>query len=84
MPPSLLVGNNPFLTKILHLFRDERNMERLLCFQAREEEIHNEFLTTVIRVIEPQIKYFNELLKTPPRVRNYYNSALEKNLMSSF
>lgn len=44
-------------------------MDRVLCFLARDKEIHDEFLTTVIRVIEPQLKQFNELLKNPPKVR---------------
>lgn len=34
--------------------------------QDREKEIHEELLSTVIRVIEPQLKYFNELLRNPP------------------
>lgn len=49
-------------------FRDDRNVERMLFFQDREKGVHDEFLTTVIRVIEPQLKQFNELLKNPPKV----------------
>lgn len=46
-------------------------MERWILLQEREEEIHKELLSTVIRVIEPQLKYFNELLRNPPKVCNF-------------
>lgn len=57
---------------VFAIFSDEPNSTRLQFLQNREKEIHDELLSTVIRVIEPQLKHFNELIRNPPKVCNKY------------
>lgn len=54
---------------------DEPNSDRLKLLQDREMEIQKDLLTTVIRVIAPHLKYFNDLLINPPHVRILENSS---------
>ncbi|XP_065361645.1 serine/threonine-protein phosphatase 6 regulatory subunit 3 isoform X2 [Calliphora vicina] len=74
---SAIVSGIAVVLKIIKPVKvtDERNMERLICLLDREQKIHDEFLTTVIRVIEPQLKQFNELLKNPPKKPDILTSA---------
>lgn len=57
---------------VFAIFSDEPNSTRLQFLQNREKEIHDELLSTVIRVIEPQLKHFNELIRNPPKVCNTF------------
>ncbi|XP_037811985.1 serine/threonine-protein phosphatase 6 regulatory subunit 3 isoform X4 [Lucilia sericata] len=74
---SAIVSGITVVLKIIKPVRvtDERNMERLVSYLDREQKVHDEFLTTVIRVIEPQLKQFNELLKNPPKKPDILTSA---------
>ncbi|KNC33937.1 hypothetical protein FF38_03525 [Lucilia cuprina] len=74
---SAIVSGITVVLKIIKPVRvtDERNMERLVNYLDRELKVHDEFLTTVIRVIEPQLKQFNELLKNPPKKPDILTSA---------
>ncbi|KAM7357858.1 phosphatase 6 regulatory subunit 1-like protein fmt isoform 2-T5 [Cochliomyia hominivorax] len=74
---SAIVSGITVVLKIIKPVKvtDDRNMERMLYYQDREKGIHDEFLTTVIRVIEPQLKQFNELLKNPPKKSDILTSA---------
>ncbi|XP_004524511.2 serine/threonine-protein phosphatase 6 regulatory subunit 3 isoform X2 [Ceratitis capitata] len=49
------------------VFTDEPNSDRMKYIQNREKEIREQILSTVIRVIAPRLKDFNELLRNPPK-----------------
>ncbi|XP_018793423.1 PREDICTED: serine/threonine-protein phosphatase 6 regulatory subunit 3 isoform X3 [Bactrocera latifrons] len=48
------------------VFTDEPNSDRMKFIQNREKEIREQILFTVISVIAPRLKDFNELLRNPP------------------
>uniref|UniRef100_A0A0A1WFA3 Serine/threonine-protein phosphatase 6 regulatory subunit 2 n=1 Tax=Zeugodacus cucurbitae TaxID=28588 RepID=A0A0A1WFA3_ZEUCU len=48
------------------VFTDEPNSDRMKFIQNREKEIREQILSTVICVIAPRLKDFNELLRNPP------------------
>ncbi|XP_039967179.1 serine/threonine-protein phosphatase 6 regulatory subunit 3 isoform X4 [Bactrocera neohumeralis] len=48
------------------VFTDEPNSDRMKFIQNREKEIREQILSTVISVIAPRLKDFNELLRNPP------------------
>lgn len=52
-------------------FSDEPNSDRMKYIQNREKEIREQILSTVICVIAPRLKDFNELLRNPPNVSIY-------------
>ncbi|XP_061394874.1 serine/threonine-protein phosphatase 6 regulatory subunit 3 [Musca vetustissima] len=74
---SAIVSGITVVLKIIRpvMLIDERMSDRLQFLQDREKEIHNELLSTVIRVIEPQLKHFNELLRNPPKKADIVISA---------
>lgn len=63
-----------FYDKFICLFsfycvnRDEPNSDRLKMMQNREKDVHEQILETVIHVIAPRLKDFNQLLRNPPNV----------------
>ncbi|XP_053956782.1 serine/threonine-protein phosphatase 6 regulatory subunit 3 isoform X1 [Anastrepha ludens] len=48
------------------VFTEEPNSDRMKIIQDREKECSEQILSTVIRVIAPRLKDFNELLRNPP------------------
>uniref|UniRef100_A0A1I8M876 SIT4 phosphatase-associated protein n=1 Tax=Musca domestica TaxID=7370 RepID=A0A1I8M876_MUSDO len=72
---AIVSGITVVLKIIRRVIIDERITDRLHFLQDREKEIHNELLSTVIRVIEPQLKHFNELLRNPPKKADIVISA---------
>ncbi|XP_013110256.1 serine/threonine-protein phosphatase 6 regulatory subunit 3 isoform X2 [Stomoxys calcitrans] len=73
---SAIVSGITVVLKVIKMVSvmDERD-DRWLYIQAREQKVHDEFLTTVMRVIEPQLKSFNELLRNPPKKDDIITSA---------
>lgn len=62
-------------------FSDEPNTDRMKFIQNREKEIREQILSTVICVIAPRLKDFNELLRNPPNVSIYIYIEIALNLL---
>ncbi|XP_067612608.1 serine/threonine-protein phosphatase 6 regulatory subunit 3 isoform X2 [Eurosta solidaginis] len=67
-PESAVVSGISVVLMLLKpvVFTDEPNSDRMKFIQKRELEIREQILATVIRVIAPRLKDFNELLTNPP------------------
>ncbi|KAL9903343.1 phosphatase 6 regulatory subunit 1-like protein fmt isoform 2-T5 [Glossina fuscipes fuscipes] len=74
---SAIVSGITVVLKIIKpiVIVDERNSDRLKFLQDRERKIHEDLLKTVICVIEPHLKHFNELLRNPPKKPDIVISA---------
>ncbi|XP_075164622.1 phosphatase 6 regulatory subunit 1-like protein fmt isoform X2 [Haematobia irritans] len=75
---SAIVSGITVVLKVIQkvIMIDERDpLGRSMVYQQRADKTHDEYLTTVMRVIEPQLKTFNELLRNPPKKDEIITSA---------